>query len=143
MDLYYNKETIMKKTSAVLFFLVLLLVSTLCFAEYEGTYEIDKYITFAAPAHNPNTSFDVDLDDPPTYRIYEDDTETPVATGSMILFDDANTTGYYKKRLQLSAANGFSVDHDYHIRISGLLTGTASKVIKFKIETKAKLGPFE
>jgi len=80
-----------------------------------GHWELEQTLTFTATTHNPSTLLAQDADDPPTYRVYEDENETPLLTGSMALFDAANTDGIYTEQIVLSAANGFEVGKTYFI----------------------------
>jgi len=88
-----------------------------------GLFEIDDYVTFPANTHDPADGAASDVDGGynsgvPAYRIYEDETATPIATGSMAKLDDANTLGFYSERVQLTAAAGFEVGKCYTIYIS-------------------------
>lgn len=58
-----------------------------------GSFEIDDTCVFSVNTHSPSTGAQTDADSVPTYRIYEDETTTPILTGSMAKQDDANTTG--------------------------------------------------
>jgi len=94
-----------------------------------GTFEIDDFLTFVCNTHTPSTGAATDADSAPSYRIYEDETATPLLTGSMAKLDDANTTGFYSERVQLTAANGFEKSKSYSIYISatvGGVTGTTA-----------------
>ena len=79
--------------------------------------EINKNLVFSVCTHDPDTAILTDADDPPTYRIYEDETGTPILTGSMAKLDDGNTTGFYTKQLACTAANGFEDGRSYTIYI--------------------------
>ena len=79
--------------------------------------EINKNLVFSVCTHDPDTAILTDADDPPTYRIYEDETGTPILTGSMAKLDDGNTTGFYTKQLACTAANGFEADKVYTVYV--------------------------
>lgn len=83
-----------------------------------GDAVIDEVLTFYANTHDPTTEGNpaADADAPPTYRVYEEETGTPLLTGSMAKLDDSNTLGFYSEAITLSAANGFEVDKTYCIR---------------------------
>ena len=68
---------------------------------------LDDYYTFTCNTHTPSTGGEVDADSAPTYRIYKEETTTPILTGTMSLLDDSNTVGFFSERLQLTAAIGF------------------------------------
>lgn len=88
-----------------------------------GSYAIDDLLTFTCNTHNPSTGEAIDADAAPTYRIYEDETSTPVLTGTMSVLDDDNTTGFYSEQITLSAANGFEAGKCYTIRIAATVGG--------------------
>lgn len=94
-----------------------------------GIRNINDYLTFQCNTHAADTGSATDADSAPIYRIYEDETATPLLTGSLAKLDDANTTGFYTERVQLTAANGFEVGKSYTIYIEatvGSITGTMS-----------------
>ena len=49
----------------------------------------------------------VDADSLPAYSIYEDGTDTAIASGSMAKLDDDNTTGLYRGAVSATTGNGF------------------------------------
>ena len=61
-----------------------------------------------------------DLDALPTYKIYEETTDTEIASGTMAKQDDAGTLGYYVEKIVTNTANGYETLKTYTIRISGL-----------------------
>lgn len=94
---------------------------------YYGRKEIDDTLVFYANTHDPSDGSASDADAPPTYRVYEQETTTPILTGSMALLDSVNTTGFYSESIALSAANGFEVGKNYSVYIEaavGGVTGT-------------------
>jgi len=104
---------------------------------YLGSWKIDDTLTFTCNTHTPATSAAVDADAVPGYRIYEDETTTPILTGSMAKLDDANTTGFYSEQITLSAANGLEKGKSYNIRITGVVDGvTGVKIDTFQIEAE-------
>ncbi len=66
-----------------------------------------------------------DADALPTFRVYEENNETAVATGDCAKRDDANTTGYYVARGQCTAAAGFEVGKLYHVRVAATVDGVS------------------
>jgi len=92
---------------------------------YLGSWKIDDYLTFCCNTHDPDTGVATDADSVPTYRVYEDETATPILTGSMAKLDDANTTGFYSERIQLTAANGFEKGKCYTIYIAATVDSDA------------------
>jgi hypothetical protein len=64
-----------------------------------------------------------DLDSLPTYKIYEEVTDTEIASGTMAKQDNANTSGYYIEKIETTTANGYETLKTYTIRIEGVLAG--------------------
>lgn len=92
-----------------------------------GSLNIDDYLTFTCNTHNATTGAATDADSAPAYRVYEDETATPVLTGTMALLDGSNTAGFYSEQIQITAANGFERGKCYNIYISAAVssvTGT-------------------
>lgn len=84
---------------------------------YLGTWQIDDLLTFYANTHRFDTGAATDADSAPSFRVYEDETGTPLLTGSLALLDSSNTTGFYSEQITLSAANGFEVGKQYSVYI--------------------------
>ena len=80
--------------------------------------EIGANLVFSICTHDPDTGVLTDADAAPTYRVYEDETATPILTGTMAKLDDANTTGFYTELIACSAANGFENGKSYNIYIT-------------------------
>lgn len=100
-----------------------------------GRHEIDDLLTFPANTHTAATGAATDADAVPAYRVYEDETATPILTGTMALLDGTNTAGFYSEQITLSAANGFEVGKSYTIYISATVAsvvGTMSHT--FQVE---------
>ncbi len=94
-------------------------------------FSIGDFYTFVVDTHNPVTGGLVDADSAPTYRVYEDETATPILTGSMALLDDGNTSGLYSERIELSLANGFEEGKSYNIRILATVNGVSGATERF------------
>ena len=102
---------------------------------YLGFWEIDQYLTLSVNTVTSGT-YDgggnaVDADAEPAYRIYEDETATPIATGTLSKLDDANTLGFYTDRLQLTSAAGFETGKSYTIYISYAVSSVVMTSVKF------------
>jgi len=78
---------------------------------------IGKNLVFSICCHDPDTGVLTDADSAPAYRVYEDETATPILTGSMAKLDDANTTGFYTEIIACTVANGFENDKTYTVYI--------------------------
>lgn len=109
---------------------------------YLGSWKIDDVLTFTVNTHTPSTGAVTDADAVPTYRVYEDETGTPILTGSTAKLDDAGTTGYYSEQITLSAANGLEKGKTYTIRMSGTVggvTGAMSHTFQIEAEVDANI----
>ena len=92
---------------------------------YVGAWAIDDVLTFVANTQVFATGVATDADSVPTYRVYEDETTTPLLTGSMALLDSVNTAGFYSEAITLSAANGFEKGKSYSIYIAATVSTVA------------------
>ena len=100
-----------------------------------GRWEIDDFLTFTCNTHDPETGAATDADAVPSYRVYEDETGTPILTGTMALLDSANTAGFYSERIQLTAASGFETGKTYTIYISATVNSTEGTIShSFQVE---------
>ncbi len=95
---------------------------------YLGSWKIDDYLTFACNTHRFDTGVATDADAAPSYRIYEDETATPILTGNLALLDSANTAGFYSERVQLTVANGLEKGKTYTIYISMTVNSVESTI---------------
>jgi hypothetical protein len=94
---------------------------------------IGDNLVFSVCTHDPTTGVLTDADDVPAYRVYEDETATPILTGSMAKLDDVNTTGFYTESIACTAANGFEDGKSYALYITAAVggdTGGVSYVFK-------------
>lgn len=85
-------------------------------------------ITFSICTHDPDTGALTDADAAPIYRVYEDETSTPILTGTMAKLDDANTTGFYSEQIAGTTANGFEAGKSYTIYISAAVGGVTGGI---------------
>lgn len=107
---------------------------------YCGSWKIDDLFTFTVNTHRFDTGAATDADSAPTYRVYEDETSTPIVTGTMALLDSANTAGFYSEQVTLSAANGFEKGKSYNIYIQGAVnsvTASTSRYLQIEAEVDA------
>lgn len=117
--------------------IVVLIAALPAKADYLGSWKIDDVVCWTVNTHDPTTGGAVDADAAPTYRIYEDETGTPILTGTMALLDASNTNGQYSECVTASAANGFEKGKNYNIRVAatvGSVTGAKDK--NFQIEAE-------
>ncbi len=80
---------------------------------------LEQDITFSAQFLNAE-GVPTDLDSLPTYKIYEESTNTEIASGTMAKQDDANTEGYYIEKIETTTALGYETLKTYTIRVEGL-----------------------
>lgn len=109
---------------------------------YLGSWKIDDALTFYANTTRVDTGTATDADAAPAYRVYEDETSTPLLTGTMALLDGANTAGFYSEQITLSAANGFEKGKCYSIYISATvnsIAGAAHKTFQIEAEVDANV----
>lgn len=98
---------------------------------YLGSWKIDDLLTFPANTYRYDTGAAADADGTVDYRIYEDETTSPILTGSLALLDGSNTVGFYTERITLSAANGFEKGKCYTIYI----VATVNTVVMTQVHT--------
>lgn len=104
---------------------------------YLGSWKIDDLLTFTVVTTRVDTGAATDADSVPTYRVYEDETATPLLTGSMALLDSANTAGFYSEQITLSAANGFEKGKSYNIYITATVNSIAGATVRnFQMEAE-------
>lgn len=107
---------------------------------YLGSWKIDDLVTFVCNTHSASTGAATDADSDPAYRVYEDETGTPILTGTMSKLDDANTIGFYSEQITLSAANSFEKGKSYSIYIAAAvdsITGTMNHNLQVEAEVDA------
>jgi hypothetical protein len=97
---------------------------------YLGFWELSDNLTFTVNTHNATTGAAADADSVPAYRVYEDETTTPILTGTMAKLDDDNTTGFYSEQIALTAANGFEAGKSYSIRISAAVSSVTGVAVR-------------
>jgi hypothetical protein len=109
---------------------------------YLGSWKIDDYLVFPCNTHRADTGAAVDADGTVTYRVYEDETAGPVASGTMAVLDDANTTGFYTEQIQLTSASGFEKGKAYTIYIAATVNsvlGTMSHTFQIEAEVDSNI----
>ena len=85
--------------------------------------EIGDNLVFSITTHDPDTAVVTDADSAPSYRVYENETDTPILTGNMSVLDDASTTGFYSETIACTAANGFENGKTYTVYIQATVDG--------------------
>lgn len=89
---------------------------------------IGNNLVFTCVTHDPDTGIATDADAAPAYRVYENETESPILTGNMAKLDDANTTGFYSELIACTVANGFEVGKSYNILITATVDSDAGGI---------------
>ena len=84
---------------------------------------LEQDITFSAQFLNAG-GVPTDLDSLPTYKIYEEVTNTEIASGTMAIQDDANTEGYYIEKIATTTLLGYETLKTYTIRVEGVASTT-------------------
>lgn len=96
-----------------------------------GSWRLSAPITFVCNTHNPTTGAASAADSSPAYRVYEDQTATPLLTGTMATLDSGNTTGYYSASITASTGNGFEQGKSYTIYISATVAGVTATLSRY------------
>lgn len=107
---------------------------------YYGSWKINDTLVFVANTHNPTNGMATNADAVPSYHVYEDETATPILTGTMALLNNPNTIGFYSEQITLSAANGLEKGKSYNIYIRAVVsgvTGTMSHSFQMEAEVDA------
>lgn len=107
---------------------------------YIGSWKIGDQITFVVSTHSPTNGSGQDADSVPTYHVYEDETATPLITGSMALLNGSNTIGFYSEQFQATSALGFERGKSYNIYVQavvGSVTGTITRSFQIEAEVRA------
>lgn len=106
-----------------------------------ATRYIDDVYTFYAVTTKFDTGVATDADAVPAYRVYEEETATPLLTGNMALLDSSNTAGFYSEQITLSAANGFEVGKCYCVHIAATVNSVAGATAREFVIRKKPLSP--
>lgn len=101
-------------------------------------------LTFSICTHDPDTGELTDADSAPTYRVYEDETATPILTGTMTTLDAANTIGFYSEQVAGTTANGFEVGKSYTVYIEATVDGDTGGIsYGFTVVSAANIWTYE
>lgn len=95
---------------------------------------LNEVVHFDVATNSPTTAAAIDADSPPTYSVFEEDTDTP------ILADQAFTkrtglTGNYRASATLSTGNGFEVGKWYNVIATATVGGVTAKapIMRFRV----------
>lgn len=104
---------------------------------YIGSWKLEDLVTFYANTKNFSSGNAQDADTVPYYRIYEDETGTPLITGVMALLDATNTMGFYSEQFTVAAASGFEKGKSYSIYMQAVVAGVTGTALRsFQIEAE-------
>jgi hypothetical protein len=88
---------------------------------YLGSWKLEDIIYVPVQTSAATTGAAADADAVPTWRMYEDNTATPVTTGS---FSTLNSqTGFYMSAITLAAAIGYEKGKSYSLRVQATVNG--------------------
>jgi len=105
-----------------------------------GSWKLEDYLAWSITTHVATTGGSQDADANPSFRVYEDNIGTPLTTGSLTKLDDANTTGLYHKRLQVTAASGFERGKSYNILNKATVNGVSGNLPHgFQVEAEVRI----
>jgi len=89
---------------------------------------LGQNLTFTITTHDPDTSELTNADAAPAYRVYEDETATPLLVGTMTELDAANTTGFYSEQIACTPGNGFEANKSYNIYVEATVDGATGGI---------------
>ena len=89
---------------------------------------LGENVVFSITTHDADTGRLADAASPAAYRVYDEDDESAIDTGTMPLFDSSNTTGFYLKKIECSTGNGFAVGKTYTVYIEATVDGDTGGV---------------
>jgi hypothetical protein len=107
---------------------------------YLGSWNIDDILRVHVQTSSVTTGAAADAESVPSWRVYEDDTITPVTTGS---FSTLNAmTGFYVAAITLAAAIGYESGKTYAVRTAATVAGIiGADVHTFQIGAKVAVAP--
>ncbi len=79
------------------------------------TAYIDDVLPVVMQCSDPATGAAMDATGTPTYKVYENGTNTAIDSGSLAKLDDANTTGAYDALITFAAGTGYEVNKGYYV----------------------------
>ena len=104
---------------------LMLCLSSLCFADYLGSWKIGDYVTITATTHQFSTGNAYAATGNVTYSIYEDSNATQlIDANAMPTFD--SITGLYLGRQQLTTALGFERSKHYTVLVKATVDSVSA-----------------
>lgn len=99
-------------------------------------YIIDKdTLIIYVNTHDPATGAETAADALPEVRVYEDQVDAAIATGTMALLDNVSTVGFYSIAIPLLTATGFEYEKTYSVRVRAIVNGIAAvKIFSFLLQ---------
>ena len=98
---------------------------------------LDDNLTFGICTHDPDTGVLTDTDSAPIFRVYENESATPISGGKMYKLDDSNTTGFYSAQIACTTRNGFEIGNTYTIYIEATVdSDTGGMCYAFRVKKR-------
>lgn len=94
-----------------------------------NVYNLNDYFEFHFNLSRFDTGVATDADATPTWRCYEENNDTVVTNDNCAKRDDANTTGYYYARGQITGAAGFELGKNYVVRAAATVNSVAAAAV--------------
>lgn len=88
---------------------------------YLGSWKLEDIIYVPVQTSAATTGAAADAESVPTWRMYEDNTATPVTTGSFTTLNAQ--TGFYISAITLAAAIGYEKGKSYSLRVQATVNG--------------------
>lgn len=92
-------------------------------------YNLNDFFEFHFNLARFDTGVATDADATPTWRCYEENNDTVVTNDNCAKRDDANTTGYYYARGQITGAAGFELGKNYVVRAAATVNSVAAAAV--------------
>jgi len=88
---------------------------------YLGSWKLEDIVYVPVQTSSITTGAATDAETLPTWQMYEDNTATPVTTGSFASLN--SQTGFYMAAITLAAASGYEKGRSYSLRVSATVGG--------------------
>src|SRR5262245_53884716 len=88
---------------------------------YLGSWKLEDITYVSVQTSSVTTGAATDAETAPTWRMYEDNTSTPVTTGSFTTLN--SQAGFYIAAITLAAAIGYEKGRSYSLRVAATVGG--------------------
>jgi hypothetical protein len=101
-------------------------------------YDYGTVLSISVVTHSPSTGAVQDADSAPTYEIFRENNDVPIASGNLAKRD--SKTGHYWAGIVLSEENSFFVGGTYEAIVTAVVNGVTAKnkVLDFQVEHHLK-----